>query len=166
MTERRLLDALRGSLASGKPFLGICLGLQALYEGSEEAPEIAGLGIMPGRVTRFEGIFKVPHVGWNQLVIRRPGRLFRGVEEGSFVYYCHSYYAPVTDETSARNRIRPDVRGRSRSEQRLGSAVPSGKIGRSGIAILRNFLESVMVAATGRRDVGARSRLSVAPTDD
>ena len=72
LTERKLLAPLRQAFAAGKPFLGICLGLQALYESSEEAPDMPGLGILPGSVTRFQGVFKVPHVGWSQLEIR-PG---------------------------------------------------------------------------------------------
>ena len=73
LAEREMLDRRCGKpSAAGKPFLGICLGLQALYESSEEAPGVAGLGILPGCVTRFQGVFKVPHVGWSQLVLR-PG---------------------------------------------------------------------------------------------
>jgi imidazole glycerol phosphate synthase glutamine amidotransferase subunit len=98
---RRLLKPLRDLLAGGTPFLGICLGLQALYEASEEAPEVPGLALLPGHVTRFEGVFKVPHVGWSQLEIRSRSRLFKGVADGSFVYYCHSYYGPATKESSA-----------------------------------------------------------------
>jgi glutamine amidotransferase/cyclase len=101
LEERRLLTPLRDSLAAGTPFLGICLGLQALYEASEEAPEVSGLALLPGRVTRFQGVFKVPHVGWSQLQIRSQGGLFRGVADGSFVYFCHSYYGPATQESSA-----------------------------------------------------------------
>ena len=98
---RRLLKPLRDLLAGGTPFLGICLGLQALYEASDEAPEVPGLALLPGRVARFEGVFKVPHVGWSQLEIRSHCGLFRGVADGSFVYYCHSYYGPATKESSA-----------------------------------------------------------------
>ena len=98
LEEREMLTPLREAFAAGKPFLGICLGLQALYESSEEAPEVPGLGILPGRVTRFQGVFKVPHVGWSQLGHSRQGGLFRGVADGSFVYFCHSYYGPVTQK--------------------------------------------------------------------
>ncbi len=101
LDERHLLESVRQMLADGKPYLGICLGLQALYEGSEEAPEISGLGLLPGRVKRFEGVFKVPHVGWSQLEIRHESKLLRGVQPASFVYYCHSYYGPVTEHSAA-----------------------------------------------------------------
>jgi imidazole glycerol phosphate synthase glutamine amidotransferase subunit len=101
LAERQLLTPLREALRAGKAFLGICLGLQALYESSEEAPGVAGLGLLPGRVARFHGVFKVPHVGWSQLALRTETRLFRGIANGSFVYYCHSYYGPVTASACA-----------------------------------------------------------------
>jgi imidazole glycerol phosphate synthase glutamine amidotransferase subunit len=101
LEERRLLKPLRDLLAGGTPFLGICLGLQALYEASDEAPEVRGLALLPGRVARFQGVFKVPHVGWSQLEIRSRSGLFRGVADGCFVYYCHSYYGPAIKESSA-----------------------------------------------------------------
>jgi imidazole glycerol phosphate synthase glutamine amidotransferase subunit len=101
LEDREMLAPLREAFSQGKPFLGICLGLQALYETSEEAPGVAGLALLPGCVTRFQGVFKVPHVGWSQLEIRPGTELFRGVADGSFVYYCHSYYGPVTAEACA-----------------------------------------------------------------
>ena len=142
LAAKGTLDALRQALAAGKPYLGICLGLQALYEGSEEAPEIAGLGIIPGRVRRFEGIFKVPHIGWNQLVIRPGSTVFRGVAEASFVYYCHSYYAPVTEETAARTEYgSPFAAAIEKGPIRAVQFHPE-KSGEVGLQVLRNFLES------------------------
>jgi imidazole glycerol-phosphate synthase subunit HisH len=82
------------AIGSGKPFLGICLGLQLLFEESEEDGQHPGLGIMPGRVRRFppkKGL-KVPHMGWNQLRYRKGCPLYKGVDEGSYVYFVHSYY--------------------------------------------------------------------------
>jgi len=101
LDERQLAEPLRDFIGVGKPFLGICLGLQALYEGSEEAPGIPGLGLLPGRVSRFQGVFKIPHVGWSQLRIARPVRALEGIMDGSFVYFCHSYYGPLTQESVA-----------------------------------------------------------------
>ncbi len=144
LAERRMLEPLRKMLAAGKPFLGICLGLQALYESSDEAPETPGLGLLAGRVKRFEGVFKVPHVGWSQVEIRHDTRSFRGVANGSFVYYCHSYYGPVTEESVAVTDY----------GQTFAAAVEMGsprrlwavqfhpeKSGEVGLKVLKNFLD-------------------------
>jgi len=101
LTQRSLLSPLRNLLSDGKPYLGICLGLQALYQSSDEAPGIAGLGFLSGTVTRFAGVFKIPQVGWNQLEVRGHSKLLDGISNGSFVYYCHSYYGPVTEHAVA-----------------------------------------------------------------
>ncbi|MCK4518963.1 MAG: imidazole glycerol phosphate synthase subunit HisH [Candidatus Omnitrophica bacterium] len=101
LKERELVSPIKEFIKSKKPFLGICMGLQLLFETSEEAPGTAGLGVLKGGVRRFSPVagqekLKVPHIGWNQ--IRFSGReknlpLFRGVEDESFVYFVHSYYA-------------------------------------------------------------------------
>jgi len=83
---------MRGAIAEGKPFLGICLGYQLLFEESEESPGVTGLGILPGRVVRFPGNEKVPHMGWNDVRFARRHAVLEGVEEGSFFYFVHSYY--------------------------------------------------------------------------
>jgi imidazole glycerol-phosphate synthase subunit HisH len=87
-----LVEAIREFIATGKPFLGICVGLQMLFEGGEESPGVAGLQVLPGTVPRFPaGKLKVPHMGWNRLKIRRPEcPLLQGVPDGSYVV--HSYY--------------------------------------------------------------------------
>lgn len=141
LDERRMIVPLREYIDSGKPFLGICLGLQALYEWSDEAPGIAGLGLLRCRVRRFEGVFKVPHIGWSQLEIRRESALFRGVPDGSFVYFCHSYYGPVTPESAATTEY----------GQAFASGLGMGSVwavqfhpeksGEVGLRVLRNFLE-------------------------
>jgi glutamine amidotransferase len=128
-------------IADGKPFLGICLGLQALYEGSEEAPDVAGLGILPGRVTRFQGVFKVPQVGWSQLELRRDDGLFRGVPNGSFVYYCHSYYGPVTAECSAVTEYGQTYAAGVEMDNISAVQFHPEKSGEIGLRVLRNFLE-------------------------
>ncbi len=100
LRRQDLVGALRAYVRSGRPFLGICLGLQALFEESEEAPGVRGLGIVPGRVRRFpeEPGRKVPHMGWNRIRILRDGcPLLRGVEDGSHVYFVHSYYCEPSD---------------------------------------------------------------------
>jgi imidazole glycerol phosphate synthase glutamine amidotransferase subunit len=142
LAERRLLDRLRQRLEKGQPFLGICLGLQALYEGSDEAPEIPGLGLLAGRVKRLEGVSKVPQVGWNQLSLRQTGGLLRGIEEGSFVYFCHSYYAPVTAETSAVTDYGVSYAAAIERGNLCAVQFHPEKSGEVGLRVLRNFLES------------------------
>ncbi len=153
LNERRLLEPLHRIVRGEKPFLGICLGLQALYESSEEAPDAVGLGILPGRVKRFEGVFKVPHVGWSQLEIRREDGLLRGVAKDSFVYYCHSYYGPITPESVAVAEYgqtfaaaveigSPDSERVDRGLKRVWAVqFHPEKSGEVGLKVLKNFLE-------------------------
>jgi len=142
LADRHLCAALRETLAMGKPFFGICLGLQALYEGSDEAREAAGLGLLPGRVRRFQHAFKVPHVGWSQLEILRGDGLFEGVGDGSFVYYCHSYYSPVTRETAAVTAYGERFTAAAQLDQVWAVQFHPEKSGGVGLRVLRNFLES------------------------
>jgi imidazole glycerol phosphate synthase glutamine amidotransferase subunit len=140
LEERRLLKPLRDSLAGGTPFLGICLGLQALYEASDEAPEVPGLALLPGHVTRFEGVFKVPHVGWSQLEIRSRSGLFKGVADGSFVYYCHSYYGPATQESSAVTHYGQTFAAGVEMKNIWAVQFHPEKSGEVGLKVLANFL--------------------------
>jgi imidazole glycerol-phosphate synthase len=141
LEQRQLLDPLRLYLRAGRPFLGICLGLQALYEASEEAPEVAGLGILPGRVTRFQGVFKVPHVGWSQLTIRSCKGLFQGIPDGSFAYYCHSFYGPVTAETAAVTDYGQAFASAVEIDNVWATQFHPEKSGEVGLRVLKNFLE-------------------------
>lgn len=95
-----LIPVIERCVGEGKPFLGICLGLQLLFEGSEESPGTRGLGLLKGKVLRFpEGNgLRIPHIGWNDLKFPHPGRLFRGIPEGAYVYFVHSYYLQAEDE--------------------------------------------------------------------
>jgi glutamine amidotransferase len=99
LKRRRLVDPIRQAVAAGKPFLGICLGLQLLFDVGHENGRHEGLGILGGEVVRFElpGDFKVPHMGWNQLAIRRPAPLLAGLAEGTHCYFVHSYYVVPND---------------------------------------------------------------------
>lgn len=94
-----LVEVIRQVVDRGIPFLGICLGLQLLFESSEESPGVEGLGLLPGKILRIpsqEGL-KIPHMGWNDISFPHSGRLFAGVEEHSYVYFVHSYYLKAED---------------------------------------------------------------------
>jgi glutamine amidotransferase len=94
-----MVEPLVESIEAGKPFLGICLGLQLLFDVSYEGGEHRGLGIVPGKVVRFDlpRQYKVPHMGWNQAMIRRRAPILQGIEEGSYFYFVHSYYVVPDD---------------------------------------------------------------------
>src|SRR5262245_13343823 len=101
LAARGLVETVHTAVESGRPFLGICLGLQLLFEESEEFGPIPGLGILPGRVVRFGGRaldgLKIPQMGWNRLRIRRPVAELSGVDDGAYVYFVHSYYVVPAD---------------------------------------------------------------------
>lgn len=135
----------------GTPFLGICLGLQLLFERSDEAPGVDGLGILEGEILRIpdkDGL-KIPHMGWNSLHLENNGRLFRGIEEGSYVYFVHSYYLKAADPQIVKAVTEYGVR--------IDASVESGNVfacqfhpeksSRTGLKILKNFAE---LSSTGR----------------
>jgi glutamine amidotransferase len=136
-------DATRG----GTPLFGICVGMQWLFEGSDEAPGIAGLGVMPGRIARLDGNanerLKVPHVGWNALTFTRPARLLAGLAAGSQVYFTHSYAAPVTADCVASTAHANTFSSVVERDNIFGVQFHPEKSGDVGLHILRNFLEMV-----------------------
>ena len=101
LDEMRVREALLERIVAGVPFLGICLGLQALFESSEEAPEARGLGLFRGRVEKFRGDARIPHMGWNSLERTRASRLLEGTGEAPYLYFANSFYAPAVAEASA-----------------------------------------------------------------
>jgi glutamine amidotransferase len=128
-------------IRAGVPFLGICLGMQALFESSEEAPGERGLGIYPGQVRRFQGDVRIPHMGWNQLDPRRPTRLLRNSGERPFVYFAHSYYCPVIDETAATCDYTVPYTAVLEHANVCGVQFHPEKSGAIGLQIVRNFVE-------------------------
>ena len=136
-------------VAAGRPLLGICLGLQWLYEGSEESPELAGLGVLAGRCHKLSSdstvgtVIKVPHVGWNSLERTANASIIDDVADGAQVYFTHSYVAPVTADTAAATT----------HGERFASIVQRGlvagvqfhpeKSGEVGLQILRNYMKMV-----------------------
>lgn len=101
LDEMRVREALVERIGAGVPFLGICLGLQALFQSSEEAPEARGLGIFEGRIEKFRGEARVPHMGWNSLERARESRLLDGTGDAPYVYFANSFYAPAAPQASA-----------------------------------------------------------------
>lgn len=100
LRERGLEEPVRTFIRSGRPFLGICLGLQILFESSEESPGVPGLGILRGKILRLPGGtgLKVPHMGWNSLELQKPSGLFEGFSKGPYVYFVHSYYLRAEED--------------------------------------------------------------------
>jgi glutamine amidotransferase len=146
--------AIGEAVAAGTPLLGICVGMQWLFEGSDEAPEVPGLGVLPGRVQRLEGDaarrLKIPHVGWNALEVKPGSRLLEGLESGPHVYFTHSYAAPVT----------PDCVGAVTHAHRFAAAVERDNVfgvqfhpeksSDAGLQILRNFIEITSLGRSGK----------------
>ncbi|MCX6595307.1 MAG: imidazole glycerol phosphate synthase subunit HisH [Acidobacteria bacterium] len=142
----RTLDAMRVRepllefIRSGSPFLGICLGLQALFADSEEAPGLAGLNIFPGTIKRFEPDQRVPHMGWDQLETARPGTLLNGLPDGAHMYFANSYYAPVIAETTAVCTYRTPFSAVIEAGNIHAVQFHPEKSGPLGLAVVRNFV--------------------------
>lgn len=144
-----LVPVLREALGRSVPYLGICLGMHALYERSEEAPSLPGLGVLRGTIRRFPEGLKVPHMGWNQLEIAPGSRLFEDVDSRPFVYFAHSYYLPKEDRADAA-RGAQNVAAFSNYGQPFVAAVETKnlcgvqfhpeKSGDVGLRILENFM--------------------------
>ena len=153
--DRGWAAAIRARVAAGRPLLGICLGLQWLFAGSEEAPDCPGLGLLSGTCYRLRGaadtthreVIKVPHVGWNSVAIERPAPIVVGVATGSQVYFTHSFVAPVTGDTVAVTDHGEPFAAIVQRGQIAGVQFHPEKSGEVGLQILRNFVN----AANGQR---------------
>jgi imidazole glycerol phosphate synthase glutamine amidotransferase subunit len=132
---------LRDRMSAGVPFLGICLGLQALFETSEEAPDVTGLGVYPGSVRRFSIGARVPHMGWNELQVRRESKLIRNLGAPPFVYFAHSYYVPENDRAAATCTYEVPYTAVLECANVYGVQFHPEKSGPVGLQIVRNFLE-------------------------
>jgi imidazole glycerol phosphate synthase glutamine amidotransferase subunit len=134
-------EAFADVIRRGTPFLGICLGLQALFESSDEAPEVRGLGIFEGAVKRFPADARVPHMGWNELEPAAPSRLLAGAGDRPYVYFAHSYYVPVTSQTAARCTYSVPYTAVLEEGGTFGVQFHPEKSGPLGLKIVRNFVE-------------------------
>lgn len=128
-------------IKAGVPFLGICLGLQALFECSAEAPDARGLGVYPGVVNRFAAGARVPHMGWNELESRAPSRLLRNLGPSPYVYFAHSYYVPVSSGTVATCTYTLPYTAVLEDGNVFGVQFHPEKSGPLGLKIVRNFVE-------------------------
>jgi imidazole glycerol phosphate synthase glutamine amidotransferase subunit len=132
-----LVDAIRG----GVPFLGICLGLQALYAASDEAPELVGLQVLPERVRSLPPVVKLPHMGWNRLLVKRKSSLLEGVAADSFFYFAHTYAAiDQREETVAACNYGAEFIAVLEKENICAVQFHPEKSGDAGAQVLRNFL--------------------------
>jgi len=147
LTQSGYAQALCEWIKADKPFLGICIGLQLLFETSQEAPpvdgrEVRGLSVIPGTVRRFPGR-KVPQIGWNQTTARKESKIFRGLNDNSFFYYIHSYYADPADDSVCAAQTEYYVRYCCAVERGALAAVQfhPEKSGAAGLALLQNWVE-------------------------
>jgi len=150
LRSRGLDEAVLRGIREGKPFLGICLGLQVLFEASEESPGVQGFGVLPGEVRRFTGDLKVPHLGWNEVMFDPQEPLFTGIPRGAYFYFAHSYFAELAEADLAA--------GWTEYGRRFACAVRRDNVWavqfhpeksqRWGLQVLRNF--SAQVARAGQ----------------
>jgi len=142
LTDRGLVEVIRETAAE-KPFLGICLGLQLLFDSSEEAPGVPGLSVLPGRIVRIPegGGRKIPHIGWNDLQMPRETRLFRGIPNGSYVYFVHSYYlqAERAEDVAATTQYGVTIHAAAERDNVFACQFHPEKSGDVGMRILTNF---------------------------
>ena len=143
------LDELaRAAAGNGRPFLGICIGLQLLYEGSEEAPGVAGLGILPGTVRLLPGNVKRPQMQWNRLEVRTPSPLLEGLDD-AWVYFVHSYAAPVDENVVATCDYGGPVAAVVADSNVAATQFHPEKSARPGLRLLENFVNQARVSAVG-----------------
>ena len=143
LRSRGLDQVIRQVTEKQTPFLGICLGLQLLFEGSEESPGVPGLGILRGKILRIpdrEGL-KIPHIGWNSLRLEHDGRLFRGIPQESYVYFVHSYYLRAEDASIVKASTEYSTQIHASVEQGnvFACQFHPEKSGEVGLQILKNF---------------------------
>ncbi len=139
-----LIETIREAVRRKLPFLGICLGLQLMFESSEEAPGVEGLGLLPGKILRIpegEGL-KIPHIGWNSLKFPNQGRLFRGIAEDAYVYFVHSYYLQADDPqiVTATTEYGTLIHASVEQDNLFACQFHPEKSSETGLMILQNFL--------------------------
>ena len=143
--QYELVDVIREVTDRKTPFLGICLGLQLLFSGSAESPGVPGLGILPGEILRIPDApgLKIPHIGWNSLDIKEGTRLFQGIENGSYVYFVHSYYLKASDDgiVAATTEYSTCIHAAVEKDNVFACQFHPEKSSDVGLRILKNFAE-------------------------
>lgn len=143
--QYELVDVIREVTDRKIPFLGICLGLQLLFSGSAESPGVPGLGILPGEILRIPDApgLKIPHIGWNSLDIKEGTRLFQGIENGSYVYFVHSYYLKASDDgiVAATTEYSTCIHAAVEKDNVFACQFHPEKSSDVGLRILKNFAE-------------------------
>ena len=143
LREKDLIPILR-QMAKKKPFLGICLGLQLMFESSEESPGVEGLGLLPGKILKIPEApgMKVPHMGWNSLKVRPDSRLFQDIPDGSYVYFVHSYYlkAGSEDIVAATTEYGTHIHAAVEKGNLYACQFHPEKSSQTGLKILENFI--------------------------
>jgi glutamine amidotransferase len=141
LDQLRLRQPIVDRIQAGIPFLGICIGLQCLFEASEEAPGIHGLSIFPGMVKRFVGAARIPHMGWNSLDRVKPSKLLAGLDEPAYTYFAHSYYAPVNQATAATCHYIQPYSAVIENQNIYAVQFHPEKSGPVGLKVVQNFIE-------------------------
>ena len=140
-----LEETIKAYISSGKPFMGICLGLQLLFESSEETPGTRGLGVLGGQILRFPDTMglKIPHMGWNSLDFPKRGKLFAGITDNSYVYFVHSYYLRAADpgDVAAASTYGITFHAAVEHENIFACQFHPEKSSETGLRILKNFAE-------------------------
>ena len=140
LVEQGWVDFILKGVGQGKPFLGICVGLQLMFEESEERGKHSGLGMLPGRIVKFPAGERVPQIGWNQIAIKRSVEILDGVPEGSYFYFVHSYYVDAADEDQvATTEYGLDYTSIAARDNAFGVQFHPEKSQQVGLRLLRNF---------------------------
>src|SRR5271155_4526185 len=141
LDRMQVREALLDRIRAGVPFLGICLGLQALFESSEEAPEECGLGLFQGQIRRFPAAARVPHMGWNEIEPRNGAKLLKNLAPHPYLYFAHSYYAPLHESTAATCQYNVSYTAVLETKNIFGVQFHPEKSGPIGLKVVRNFIE-------------------------
>lgn len=142
LKDRKIISVIKNSIQKRIPFLGICLGLQLLFEGSEEASRSEGLRLFKGKILKFKEV-KIPQIGWNQIKFQKKSKILKGIRDNSFVYFMHSFYPEPLDKSIvvAKTNYGEDFCSAIESQNIFGVQFHPEKSGKAGLKIFKNFIE-------------------------